>query len=160
MQNDQSQKYSMRRIQGTIGYISMENNVLVINYVNDDNFFHESTHATQYMMGNIGFVNGANPIQGFVFTELPDEFYAYCMEYAYSGTLTPDYSMEKVKEKFYWNNGTKVYPYVNLSNIPIGKDSYAFLLRIAYPNSHGMHGVEPGQGISVGTYITNVRFHP
>lgn len=150
MQNDHSQVYSMRRIEGYVGYISMGNDILFINYCNDDNFFHESTHATQYMRGDIGFV----------FKELQDEFCAYSMKYAYSGTLTPDFSLDDVKSKFTFENNKRCYLYKDYPIVSIGKNTDAFLLRIAYPNSKGLHGVNPGSGIKVGNYINNVKFHP
>ncbi len=160
MQNDHSQVYSMRRIEGLVGYISMETDILFINYCNDNNFFHESTHATQYMRGDMGFVCGANPILGFVFKELQDEFCAYSMEYAYSGTLTPDFSLDDVKSMFTLENNKRYYLYKDFPIVSIGKNTDAFLLRIAYPKSKGMHGVNPGSGIKVGNYINNVKFHP
>lgn len=56
----------MRLISGPVGYISMENNILIINYFSEDNFFHESTHATQYTNGDLAFVPNTNPSEVFL----------------------------------------------------------------------------------------------
>ena len=84
----------------------------------------------------------------------------YSMEYAYSGTLTPDFSLDDVKSMFTFENNKRYYLYKDFPIVSIGKNTDAFLLRIAYPKSKGMHGVNPGSGIKVGNYINNVKFHP
>lgn len=47
----------------------------------------------------------------------------------------------------------------NLPEISVGKNTFAFLLRIAYPKSKQMHTVKPESELTVGQYINNVKFH-
>ena len=160
MEDDADQVYALRHLPDVQeAKLTMENGVIYINYIDDDNFFHESTHASQYMAGDFGWIIGNKP-DAFFLIDIEDEIEAYKMQYAYSGAV----AISKVNQKYVRGlldaGGSSIYK--NLPSMSIGKNSIATDLNRAYPNMNDIHkdtgDGDPNQ--TVGSYLRKLLiFH-
>lgn len=134
LKEDHNQIYSLRKIEEKRGFVSLEGNKLVINYFSDANFFHESTHASQYYRGDLGFFKSSgNP---FCY-DIYDELSAYIMENAYSGMNNLSaINIDRIYNMSYFDGQQSHFIYKHLPKFSLGKNGSSYFLRIAYPQEN------------------------
>ncbi|MDE6342063.1 MAG: hypothetical protein K2K93_07080 [Muribaculaceae bacterium] len=144
---ESTQGYSLSRSEGNIGEVTLDDNIININYVDGDvsNFVHEVTHAGQFESGDISYRKDTGSA---LFVDIYDELQAYTAQFGYSPAsltgLNPEFSIRSLGDiNRNWLAGIRnsdglVYGDkigISLGTISVSCYSNGFTIRSAYSSN-------------------------
>ncbi len=129
---DNPQIYKLSKTSNNVSkvFFDSQDQSIVVNFYNTAGFIHEITHCAQFERNDIGF--GTN---GRAISDIYDELEAYTNQLSYSPQSTPGPLVLKPLSQVWLLNvyDGKEFPYRDCGLYPIGANSTAEDMNVAYP---------------------------